>query len=80
MLIQPLTSLLSSLTVPNTKVHLAQHNGFEHPMDVYLAGDFDEWQSWQSRRNYECEYVIGLVATRHEEMAPCRRVRLFEAE
>lgn len=61
MLIQLLTSLLPSLTVPKTKVHLAQHNGLEHPMDVYLAGDFDEWQSWQSRRNFECEYVIGLV-------------------
>lgn len=42
MLIQLLTSLLPSLTVPNTKVHLAQHNGLEHPMDVYLAGQFDE--------------------------------------
>ena len=61
MLIQLLTSLLPSLKLPNTKVHLAQHNGLEHPMDVYLAGDFDEWQSWQSRRNFECEYVIGLV-------------------
>ncbi len=61
MLIQLLTSLLPNLTVPNTKVHLAQHNGLEHPMDVYLSGDFDEWQSWQSRRNFECEYVIGLV-------------------
>lgn len=38
MLIQLLTSLLPSLTVSNTKVHLAQHNGIEHPMDVYLAG------------------------------------------
>lgn len=61
MLIQLLTSILPSLTTHNTKVHLAQHNGHEHPMDVYLAGDFDEWQSWQSRRNFECEYLIGLV-------------------
>ncbi|WP_447759502.1 GIY-YIG nuclease family protein [Pseudomonas moraviensis] len=61
MLIQLLSSILPSLTIQNTKVHLAQHNGFEHPMDVYLAGDFDDWQSWQSRRNFECEYVIGLI-------------------
>ncbi|KTB91580.1 hypothetical protein AO073_01520 [Pseudomonas syringae ICMP 11293] len=61
MLIQLLTSLLPSLTVKNTKVHLAQHNGLEHPMDVYLAGDFDIWQSWQTQRNFECEYLVGLV-------------------
>jgi hypothetical protein len=61
MLMQLLTSLLPSLTIQNTKVHLAQHNGVEHPMDVYLAGGFDDWQSWQTRRNFECEYVIGLV-------------------
>nr|WP_294977139.1 GIY-YIG nuclease family protein [uncultured Pseudomonas sp.] len=30
-------------------------------MDVYLAGKFDEWQSWQTRRNFDCDYVIGLV-------------------
>jgi hypothetical protein len=61
MLTQILTGLLPSLTIKKTKVHLAQHNGLEHPMDVYLAGEFDEWQSWQSRKNFECEYVIGLV-------------------
>lgn len=61
MLLQLMTSLLPAITPKNTKVHLAQHNGIEHPMEVYLAGDFDEWQSWQSQRNFECEYVIGLV-------------------
>jgi len=61
MLIQLLTSLLPAITPKNTKVHLAQHNGIEHPIDVFLAGDFDEWQSWQSQKNFECEYVIGLV-------------------
>ncbi len=61
MLIQLLTSLLPALTPENTKVHLAQHNGEVHPMEVYLDGGFDEWQSWQSRKNFECEYVIGLI-------------------
>lgn len=45
MLMQLLTALMLSITPKNTKVHLAQHNGEEHPMDVYLVGDFDEWQS-----------------------------------
>ncbi|QXH49630.1 GIY-YIG nuclease family protein [Pseudomonas fakonensis] len=61
MLLNLLTSLQPALTLHNTKVHLAQHNGHDHPMDVYLAGEFDDWQSWQSRRNFECDYVIGLV-------------------
>lgn len=61
MLISLLTARLPSLNPTNTKVHLAQHNGIEHPMDVYLAGQFDEWQSWQTRKNFGCEYVIGLV-------------------
>ncbi|RMV80675.1 GIY-YIG nuclease family protein [Pseudomonas amygdali] len=61
MLIQLLTSLLPPLTLKNTKVHLAQHNGHEHPMDVYLEGRFDKWQSWQTKKNFECRYVIGLV-------------------
>ena len=61
MLINLLTSLQPALCVQNTKVHLAQHNGHDHPMDVYLAGEFDDWQSLQSRRNFECDYLLGLV-------------------
>lgn len=43
------------------KVHLAVWNGSEDPLDVFLAGDFEEWQSWQSRRNFEREYIISLI-------------------
>ena len=35
-----------------TKVHLAGWNGEEDPLQVYLAGGFDAWQSVQSRRNF----------------------------
>lgn len=45
----------------NAKVHLARHNSVEAPMDVYLRGEFDEWQQWQSRRNFEREWVVSLV-------------------
>jgi hypothetical protein len=45
-----------------TKVHLATWNGRDHPLDVYLAGKFDDWQQWQSRRNFEREFVISLIA------------------
>ncbi len=61
MLIQLLNSFHPAITPSNTKVHLAQHNGKVHPIDVYLEGGFDKWQSWQTRKNFECRYLIGLV-------------------
>lgn len=30
-------------------------------MDVFLEGRFDKWQSWQSKRNFEKEYVVSLI-------------------
>lgn len=44
-----------------TKVHLARHNGLEHPMDVFLEGAFDEWQRWQTRQNFKRAFVVSLV-------------------
>ena len=44
------------------KLHLATWNGEEDPIDVFLAGNFDEWQRWQTKRNFEREYVIALIA------------------
>lgn len=44
-----------------TKIHLATWNGKESPLDVYLAGEFDEWQKRQTRRNFERDFVISLV-------------------
>ncbi|QVW26939.1 GIY-YIG nuclease family protein [Pseudomonas hormoni] len=61
MLMRLLTSILSDLTPKKTKIHLAQHNKYEHPMDVYLAGEFDEWQSSQTRDNFTKEFLIGFV-------------------
>jgi hypothetical protein len=45
-----------------TKVHLASWNGKDNPLHVYFAGRFDEWQSWQTRRNFERRFVISLIA------------------
>lgn len=44
------------------KLHLATWNGEENPIDVFLAGNFDEWQRWQTKRNFERSYVIALIA------------------
>lgn len=60
MLMQLLTSILPDLTPRKTKIHLAQHNSQEQPLDVYLAGDFDDWQSWQTR-HFTREFLIGFV-------------------
>lgn len=51
----------SRITPESCKVHLAGHNGIEDPLDVYKAGRFDEWQSWQSRRNFPRAYVVALI-------------------
>ncbi|WP_460094101.1 GIY-YIG nuclease family protein [Pseudomonas sp. S2_B03] len=61
MLMQLLTSILPDLSPKKTKIHLAQHNSHEQPLDVYLAGNFDDWQSWQTRHNFTREFLIGFV-------------------
>lgn len=43
------------------KVHLARWNGNERPIDEFLEGRFDEWQRWQTRRNFQREFVVSLV-------------------
>ena len=48
-------------TPENTKVHLARHNGIEDPLDVFLAGEFEDWQRWQSQHHFNREYVVSLI-------------------
>ena len=43
------------------KIHLACWNGHEHPIDVYYAGGFKDWQEGQSRRNFRCSQVLSLI-------------------
>lgn len=33
------------VTPQSSKVHLSSFNGTDEPLDVYLRGNFDEWQS-----------------------------------
>lgn len=54
--------LAPTVTPEHCKLHLASWNGQEHPLDVFLAGDFPEWQRWQSKRNFERVYVVSLIA------------------
>jgi hypothetical protein len=45
----------------STKVHLASWNGSEHPIDEFYAGTFNAWQEHQTRRNFECNFVLSLI-------------------
>jgi hypothetical protein len=51
----------SRITTKDSKVHLATHNGTDDPLRVYFEGKFDEWQSWQSKRNFGKPYVVSLI-------------------
>ena len=55
--------LLDAQVVPEQcKVHLAVWNGEDDPLDVYLAGRFDDWQSWQGKKHFERPFVVSLIA------------------
>lgn len=54
----------ADITPKQSKVHLATWNGEQHPIDVYLAGKFEDWQRWQSKRNFGRKYVVSLITLR----------------
>lgn len=51
----------NDLSPEEFKVHLACGNGGDNPMDAFLSGRFEEWQSWQSRRNFQRRYILSLI-------------------
>lgn len=63
----PLFDLLTitdpAVTPPQVKIHLASWNDKVkvHPIDEYFAGRFDEWQRWQSKKNFERPVVLSLI-------------------
>jgi len=57
-----LAILNPSIRPDEAKLHLATWNGVENPFDVYLAGKFDEWQRWQTRKNFERKFVVSLIS------------------
>lgn len=62
LLFQLLQTLDSDLTPRRCKIHLACWNGLDDPLDVYLAGKFDEWQAIQTKQNFGREFVVSLIA------------------
>ena len=55
-----------NLNPAEAKLHLATWNGVEQPLDVYLAGNFNEWQPWQNAKNFERKFVISLIDIPHQ--------------
>ncbi|CAH0535622.1 hypothetical protein VST7929_03146 [Vibrio stylophorae] len=45
----------------NCKIHLAVWNGEKDPLDEFLSGKFEEWQRWQSKRNFERKFIVSLI-------------------
>lgn len=60
-LVDFLTASGTTFNTQSTKVHLACWNGHEHPLDVFFAGRFQNWQEHQSKRNFDCEHVLSLI-------------------
>ncbi|MFZ4964831.1 MULTISPECIES: GIY-YIG nuclease family protein [Pseudomonas] len=61
-MLQPLlTSVYPGFDPEQTKIHFAQHNGSDDPLDVYFAGKFDDWQAWQRQKNFERPLLLSLV-------------------
>ena len=56
-------TLDGDVTPGRCKLHLATWNGVHDPLDLYLEGVFDEWQSDQNRRNFStCDLIVALIA------------------
>lgn len=57
-----LITLMDAEIVPErTKLHIATWSGQEDPLDVYLAGKFEEWLHWQKKRYLERSFVIAMI-------------------
>ena len=73
--------LVPELEPNKTKIHLAGWNGIQDPLDEFLAGRFEEWQRWQTQRNFERPFVLSLIklaardrwlfAGLHKVLGPC---------
>ncbi len=54
---------LSGVALSDYKIHCAtdsKKSGWR-PLEEYYAGNFEEGQSQQSQKNFECEQVLSLI-------------------
>ena len=62
-----LRAMNPNLNPAEAKLHFATWNGEEHPIDVYLAGNFNDWQRWQSKKNFERKFLVSLINLPHQK-------------
>ena len=60
-LFQLINSLEPEISAERCKIHLAVWTDEYHPLDLYFSGKFDEQQKWQTKRNFEREFVLSLI-------------------
>jgi len=63
-----LRTLFPAFDPTDTKVHLAQDNGREHPLDIFHEGTFALWQGDQTKRNFARGHVLSLIDTRRPDL------------
>lgn len=56
-----LRALADDVTLERCVLHLATRHGASDPLALYGNGEFDEWQSYQRRRNFSRQLVIALI-------------------
>lgn len=59
---------LDSSFFKTTKVHFAfpAPDGSK-PINEFLAGSFEQWQSYQSKRNFQRKYILSLIKVGRDE-------------
>ena len=62
-----LQAINPDLNPAEAKLHLATATDRQHPLDVYLAGNFNDWQRWQNAKNFERRFVISLIDIPHQK-------------
>ena len=45
----------------NSKLHLAVDPGHSDPLTAFFAGRFEDWQTWQTRKNFPREFIVALI-------------------
>ena len=63
-MLQFLQAMNPSFDPEEAKLHLATHSETlnRQAIDIYIAGEFDEWQCWNDPGNFNREYVISLIS------------------
>ena len=58
-----LVDLLKAIGVQfqNYKIHLATGDD-SPPLEAFLTGTFKEWQERQTRKNFQCDFILSLIS------------------